>query len=611
MAGRRENHELAMQRWESLELLQETFPDFSDFMALGMTDLLGYQCSDVQKDIADYLQTGNLYRMVMAQRGQAKTTITAFYAVWRLIHEPSSRVLIFSAGGGMASEISNWIIQIINGWDILSCLIPDQQAGDRSSVLAFDVHHSLKGLEKSPSIACMGITAAKQGRRADILIADDIESSENSLTELAREQLLHRCKDFTSINQYGDIIYLGTPQSTNSIYNQLPGMGFDIRVWTGRYPNQKEEQAYGDYLAPYIKERLVGDDALREGYGMTGERGAPVDPVIMSEDDLVKKERYQGAAYFQLQYMLDTSLLDEDRYPLRTKNLIVTYLNKEEAPSQLKWLPGDERRIKPRLSLGKYEFYKPFSISDDMTKYTEKVMYVDPAGGGANGDETAYSVVYMLHGTLFVMDIGGIQGGFSDEIFTELSKVAYEHQVNKILVESNFANGGFGVVWKPILDSYYEQASDGQKKYGAPIEDDRAVAQKELRIIDTLEPIMGRHSLVLNEEILEKDYKHCERYPLEQRKMYSLFFQMEKITREKGALRHDDRLDALAGACKYFHESLMQNTSRMANKAKQDELTGWFNEINKGGFKTSYGEPESQSNTNYSKYNNFKGVKFK
>ena len=611
MAGRRESHDAALKRWEALELLQDTYPSFKEFLYDGMTDLLGYKCSPVQQDIADYLQHGQLYRMIMAQRGQAKTTITAFYAVWRIIHDPSSRVLIFSAGGTMASEISNWVIQIIHGWDILSCLIGDGQAGDRSSVEAFDIHHSLKGLEKSPSVACLGITGNMQGKRADILIADDIESSKNASTEVTREQLMHRCKDFTSINQYGDIIYLGTPQSTNSIYNNLPSMGFDVRVWTGRYPNKEEENSYGEYLAPMIKEKL-SDDSLRSGYGLRGDRGAPVDPIIMPEDELVKKEKYQGKAYFQLQYMLDTTLMDADRYPLRTKNLVVTYLNKDEAPLEIKWMPDEQRKVREKFGLGRYDFYKPFSMSEKMGKYTEKIMYIDPAGGGANGDETAYAVVYMLNGTLFLMEIGGVQGGFSEDIFSELSSVAYNHKVNKILVESNFANGGFGVVWKPLLDDYYFEESKGESKYGPVIEDDRASIQKELRIIDTLEPIMGRHSLIVNEEVLEQDHKSCQKYPLEKRKIYSLFFQLENITRDRGSLRHDDKLDALAGACKYFHEALMQNSQRMASKQQSNEMIKFFDQVNKRGFKNQYGSPNQQKgNTNLDKYNRYKGVRFK
>ena len=103
--------------------------------------------------------------MIQAQRGQAKTTITACYAVWRIIHEPSTRILIVSSGDTMATEIANWVIQIIKNMDELKCLRPDKSAGDRESVKAFDVHFALKGPEKSPSIACMGITSNMQGKR--------------------------------------------------------------------------------------------------------------------------------------------------------------------------------------------------------------------------------------------------------------------------------------------------------------------------------------------------------------------------------------------------------------------------------------------------------------
>lgn len=608
----RESIERALKRWEALELLQESYPTFGEFLYDGMTDLLGFSCSDIQLDIANYVENGNLYRMVMAQRGQAKTTITAFYAVFRLIHDPSTRVLIFSAGGTMASEVSNWIIQIINGWDILSCLRGDGQSGDRSSVEAFDVHHSLKGFEKSPSVACIGITGNMQGKRADLLIADDVESSKNSQTETMREQLLHRCRDFASICSSGDIIYLGTQQSNDSIYNHLPAMGFDIRIWPGRYPTEKEEEHYGNFLAPLIKERIEANPELRTGYGLTGERGAAVDPILVPEEELVKKERYQGKAYFQLQYMLNTSLADEDRYPLKTKNLIVAALNKQEAPTSLKWMPNDGLRILSDRNIARASLYRPFNVSKDMQPYTEKVMYVDPAGGGANGDETAYAVVYMLSGTLFLMGIGSVSGGFEEDTFDKLSKVAYEHQVHKILVESNFANGGFGVVWKPKLDDFYEQMSEGEKRYGPTIEDDRAVAQKELRIIDTLEPIMARHSLVVDEDVIRQDYNACAPQPPEKRKIYSLFFQMQKITRTKGALRHDDRLDALAGACKYFHESLMQNAQRMATKNKEEETEGFFEELRNNGLRRQYGNiSPSKGKTSYNKFNRYRGVKFK
>jgi hypothetical protein len=597
MAGR-EPIEQALIRWKKLEALQEAYPHFKDFVHDGMTDLMGFQCSPLQEDIADYLQHGNKYRMIMAQRGQAKTTITAFYAVWRIIHDPSTRVLIFSAGGDMASEISNWIIQIVRGWDILECLKPDTSAGDRSSVMAFDVHHSLKGLEKSPSVACMGVTASMQGRRADVIIADDIESSKNSMTDLMREQLIHKTRDFTSICATGDIVFLGTPQSQESIYNTLPSRGYDIRIWPGRYPTLKEREAYGTYLAPYIKERITEYNTT--GYGVKGDRGEPVDPIIQDEESLQQKELDQGQAYFQLQYMLDTSLVDLTRFPLKTKNLIVAALDMKEAPVSFKWLPDPSKRVQV-LGANNYEFYRPHSASTEMEHYKEKIMYVDPSGRG--DDETAYCVMYMMHGTLFLMDIGGVDGGFTDDTFLDLSRVAYKHGVHRIIVESNFADGGFSAVWKPKLDNYYEEWSKGDKKFGAEIIDDRVSTQKEVRIIDILEPLLARHSLIVDEEVIRKDVNECQRYPIEKRKLYSLFFQMEKITRDRGSLRHDDRLDCVAGAARYFRESLKQNAERLAHKNRSNEMISLMQQVSKNGFKPSYAQPNrSNSASPLTKY---------
>ena len=596
--AQRENIENALVRWQKLEMLQEAYPEFKDFVYDGMTELMGFECSPLQQDISDYIQYGPLYRMVQAQRGQAKTTITAFYAVWRIIHEPSTRVMIFSAGSDVASEISNWVVQIIRGWDILECLAPDTSAGDRSSSVAYDVHHSLKGPEKSPSVSCLGVTANMQGKRADILIADDIESSKNAMTEINRENLELKTKDFTSICATGDIIYLGTPQTQDSIYNNLPGRGFDIRIWPGRIPNDKEAEAYGEYLAPFI--RNLRDDYNSTGYGMNGDRGAPTDPIIQNDERLVKKEQDQGPAYFQLQYMLDTSLMDSNRYPLKTKNLIVAPMNKMEAPTKIKWMPDESKRYNIQTT-GKWDFFRPFSMNDEMEHYTEKVMYVDPSGSGE--DETAYAVVYLLHGTLFCMDIGGVAGGFSEETFKDLSEVAWRHKVNRIIVESNFSDGGFTVVWKPVLDNYYEEWSKGTKKFGPELVDDRATIQKEVRIIDTLEPILARHSLVIDEEVIKSDYTHCNKYPIEKRKMYSLFFQMEKVTRERGALKHDDRLDALAGACKYFRDSLQQNSDRLAGRSKSNETLALLQNVRNNGFKTTYGAPTgSLSQSSLNKY---------
>lgn len=159
-------------RFAHLSILAEQYEHFGDFATDGMA-FLGFPITEQQLDIADYMENGDRLRMVMAQRGEAKTTLAALYAVWRLIQRPSCRVLIVSAGEDNANDTATLIVRLIMTWDILECLRPDRQAGDRTSTTAFDVHYALKGLDRSPSIACAGITSNLPGRRADLLIPDD------------------------------------------------------------------------------------------------------------------------------------------------------------------------------------------------------------------------------------------------------------------------------------------------------------------------------------------------------------------------------------------------------------------------------------------------------
>lgn len=564
----------AAKRWSEIEALREHYALFEDFMYDCMTELMGFKCSELQIDIARYLQSNVKHGMIQAQRSQAKSTIVAMFAVWQLIHDCKHRVLIISAGQDVATEIANWVIQIIMNWDILECMRPDRQHGDRASNKAFDVHWQLKGAEKSPSVACIGITSNMQGRRADLLIPDDIESSKNGNTELQRAALEHLSKDFTSICQKGRIIYLGTPQTTDSIYNKLPERGYSIRIWPGRYPTPEEEKFYGDRLAPYIKAKMVADPSLQRGGGLDGSRGKPTDHELLGEELLCSKELDQGQAYFNLQHMLNTEMSDELRHPLKTKNLVVMNFGIDKGPGLIEWLPSPEKELKIAGYSCRPQFYRPFSISTELYKYEGKHMYVDTAGGGkSSGDETVAAVTYFLHGYIFLAEIIKLPGGYSDEYYETLSKLALKHGVNDIDVEKNFGFGAFSASWRPILMRVYKAAG---KDNCPPIEDVWESGQKELRIIDTLEPVMARHRLIVHEDILSYDVESTAKYPFDKRDSYKLLHQMTKITRDKGALIHDDSIDAVAGSVRKWAERLAVDEKKRIEQKTTDENVDFF-----------------------------------
>lgn len=554
-------------RFAHVAFLAEQYEDFRDFAEDGMT-FLGFSLTDMQGDISAFMQLGPRLRMVMAQRGEAKTTLAALYAIWRIVHRPSTRVLIVSAGEQNSSDTAVLIVRLIMTWDILECLRPDKTAGDRTSTAAFDVHYALKGLDRSPSVACAGITSNLPGRRADLLISDDIESNKNGLTVVQRQQLLQLSKEFTSICTHGDILYLGTPQSKDSIYNTLPGRGFSIRIWPGRYPTEDELEKYGDRLAPSIAESILADRTLQTGGGIDGSRGKPADPGRYTESDLVEKELDKGPEDFQLQYMLDTSLVDAQRQQLRLSDLLVANFDNsmlpeilvyQSAPKYLVDLPSD-------FPVPMTKMYYPVPTECTFRKPEDVFMYIDPAGGGA--DEIGYGVSTALGPYIHVLDAGGIKGGLTDENGTVLAEIIAELHVSRIKVESNMGHGLFELSLRAILQKH------GLGHIG--VVGEYSTGQKERRIIDSLVSPMQRHRVILHQRVFESDRRWGKQHTQDSRVQYSVFYQLQNITTDRHSLPHDDRVEGLAGAVREWKHVLVDDEHKAAEQRKKAELQGFL-----------------------------------
>lgn len=576
MAGQSLTMHERLERWRMLKELQEAFPlnvaGLCLFAQLVInTTIVGNpSLNSIQADILKFLLTGHKYRMIMAQRGQAKTTLTAIYAVFMLIHFPHYRIVVFSQNAKRAKEIAGWIIKIFNALEILSFMRPDKFAGDRGSIESFDIHWCLRGSDKSPSVACYSIESGAQGARADIIIADDIESLQNSRTVGGREWLMEQTLEFESINQFGDIIYLGTPQSTESIYNWLPSRGYKVRIWTGRYPTDDQLEYYGDKLAPLILRGLRDDPILQSGGGLTGQWGQPTCPEMYDNDLLNEKELTQGKAKFMLQFMLNTGMSDADRYPLKLSDLIVASFDREKGPQMPIWsiTPQTLWEGAPKFGTRKTDnLHYPMSVQYDMQPFDRTIMYIDPAGGGKNGDETAYAIIKLMGTTVYVYDIGACKGGYDEESLLYLVTAAKNAQCKEVFIENNYGNGAHVAAISPYFEKYHPVTLEAVQESG----------QKELRIIDVLEPVMSTHRLVVRPEVVKKDMELIQQYGAESRMNYSLFSQMINITREKDCLKHDDRLDALAGAVRQIVEGLDYDQMKVIMQRQIKQQKRWFN----------------------------------
>ena len=522
--------------------------DFRNFVFMVWQHLNLPDPTPVQYDMAEYLQNAPKRAVIEAFRGVGKSYITSAFVCWKLLLDPETKVLVVSASKVRSDDFSTFTQRLINELPILHHL--KSREGQRQSKVAFDVGPCQAS--HSPSVKSVGITGQLSGSRADIIVADDVEVPNNSMTQTMRDKLSEAVKEFDAVlKPDGSIVYLGTPQTEMSLYETLPERGYEVRIWPSRYPDEKQVIRYSNKLAPFIQ------DKLDRGYTV----GDPTDPLRFDAEDLLERELSYGRSGFALQFQLDTSLSDADKYPLKLSDLIIMGVDSTKAPEKPVWTRDPRNKLSdlPNVGLPGDFFYSPETKLGDWIPYNGSVLSIDPSGRGK--DETGYAVVKMLNGYLYVSECGGLRGGYKDDNLKTLSVIAKRNDVNLILIESNFGDGMFIELLKPVL----------RKIHNVTIEEIRSNVQKEKRIIDTLEPVMNQHRLVIDPKVIEKDYSTVQDYPIETQSRYMLFHQMTRVTKDKGALIHDDRLDALQMAVQYWVD-FMAADAEMEIKSRKEDL---------------------------------------
>ena len=502
-----------------------------------------------QYAIADYLQSGPKRLQIQAFRGVGKSWITGAFVLWTLFNDPEKKIMIISASKERADNMSIFLQKLIIETPWLSHLQPKSDDA-RWSRISFDV---LCSPHQAPSVKSVGITGQLTGSRADLMILDDIEVPGNSMTELMREKLLQLCTEAESILTPKDdsrIMYLGTPQTTFTVYRKLAERNYRPFVWPARFP--KNKTPYEGLLAPQLEEDIESGRKYPEC----------TDPDRFTDDDLVEREASMGRSNFQLQFMLDTSLSDAEKFPLKMADLIVSSVNPTTAPENVIWCSDPRNVLKdlPTVGLPGDYFHSPMQVQGNWEPYQETICSVDPSGRGA--DETAAAYISQRNGILYLHEMRAYRDGYSDNTLLDILRGCKKYGVQTMVVESNFGDG--------IVAELFNKHIQQQQQRILVVEE-RANVRKEERIIDTLEPVMNQHRLVIDKGVVEWDYTSNKEVEPEKRLLYMLFYQMSRMCREKYAVKHDDRLDCLAQGVKYFTEAFALSAQEQIKLRKREE----------------------------------------
>jgi len=546
----------------TLDLLKD---DFKLFLQALWNELDLPNPTRAQYAIADYLQHGPKRLQIQAFRGVGKSWITGAFVLWTLFNNPEKKIMIISASKERADNMSIFLQKLIIETPWLKHLQPK---GDDSrwSRISFDVSCSP---HQAPSVKSVGITGQLTGSRADLMILDDIEVPGNSMTEFMREKLLQLCTEAESIltpKPDSRIMFLGTPQTTFTVYRKLAERSYKPFVWPARYPRKVSQ--YEGLLAPQLVEDI---DKGAKKWEVTDDR--------FDHDDLIEREASMGRSNFMLQFMLDTSLSDAEKFPLKCADLIVTSVNPTTAPESVVWCSDPQNVIKdlPTVGLPGDYFYSPMQLQGEWDSYQETICSVDPSGRGT--DETAAAFISQRNGFLYLHDMRAYRDGYSDQTLLDILKGCKKYGVSKLLIETNFGDGIVSELFRKHLQ---------QTKQGIDIEEVRANVRKEDRIIDSLEPILNQHRLIIDRSVVEKDFKSNPDAAPEERLLYMLFYQMSRMCREKGAIRHDDRLDALSQGIKYYTDAMGISALEAIKDRKRTEWNAMLEEF--------FDDPQSSAN---------------
>lgn len=498
--------------------------------------------TQMQLEIANYISNrDHPHRLVWSPRGIAKSMTSQIYVVWRLFRDPNEHILVLSQSSTRAKSYTQFVKKLIKLLPVTRNMFPRNNI-ERTSGESFDVVGAMPS--DSASVYASGVGNSIAGMRASMLIIDDVETHITVQSQALIERTMHGVNEAHNLLMSGkdESITLATPHSQNSLYIPWLDSGTHAFICPARYP--EDESIYMGFLAPYIQ-TAIGEDSSIVGQAID-ER--------LNDEFLRNKELKIGKSNFKLQYMADVSEADDLKHPLKLSDLIVDDVSDEDAPLKVGYSSMPDNML---YSIGHNgfkadRFFSPLYSSPERAKYETRILSIDPSGRGK--DETGLAIIYTLNTRIFIKKITGIKGGYDADSLRSIASLCSLHSINTIVVESNFGDGAYLKMLEPYIFNESPKTA---------IEEIQVNSQKEIRIIECLEPLLNQHRLIIDKDTLEKDKNALVKY--------SFTHQLSHITKERGSLAHDDRLDALSNGILYILDKIAIDEEYGLSKYNQEQ----------------------------------------
>ena len=186
------------------------------------TGPLGYEqmTERTHGPICDVLMDGSKKKLIVVPRGCFKSTICSIsYPIWLLINNPNHRILLDSELFTNSSRLMREIKGHLES-KVMTDLFGEFK-GDTWNDTEIVIKQRTK-IYKEGSITCSGVGAQKTGQHYTVIIADDLNSLDNSMSIEQREKIIDHYRLYISLlDPGGTLVVVGTRYSQGDLIGYI------------------------------------------------------------------------------------------------------------------------------------------------------------------------------------------------------------------------------------------------------------------------------------------------------------------------------------------------------------------------------------------------------
>lgn len=184
----------------------------------------------VHEEVCHWMTRSNKksHQLVLLPRDHGKSRMAGFYVAWRIVRDPTIRVLYISSTSNLATKQLKFIKDILESkivkyyWpDLVKESINAREKWTETEIAVDDPRRKAEGV-RDPTVFTAGLTTVITGMHCDLAVFDDVVSPDNAYTPEGRSSVESQYSQLASIEgTTAQQLVVGTRYHPKDLYGTL------------------------------------------------------------------------------------------------------------------------------------------------------------------------------------------------------------------------------------------------------------------------------------------------------------------------------------------------------------------------------------------------------